>query len=94
MDSLLVVNILLLDVFLLLDCLHSNVGQSHYAVHQFVHGDGLVVGVVARVRVVTERLLGWSHLGWGRLVVAERGHLVGIVSMGVVPVDITLGWMV
>ena len=49
--------------------------------YQFVYGDGLVVGFVARVRVVTERLLGSGHLGSGHLLVVERGHLVGIVSM-------------
>ena len=94
MDGLLVLNILLLDMFLLLDCLLLYVGQAHDGVHQFVYGDGLVVGVVAGVRVVTERLLGWGHLGWGHLLVVERGNMVGIVSMGFFPFGITLGWMV
>ena len=90
----LVVNISLLDMFLLFDCLILHVGQDHDGVHQFVYEDGLVVGVVAGVRVVTGRLLGWGHLGWGHLVVVEGGNLVDMVSMGVFPFGITLGWMV
>ena len=91
-----VVNIFLLDLFLLFDCLLLHVGQDHNGVHQFVYGYGygLVVGFVVGVRVATERLLGWGHLGWGNMVIVEMGHLVGIVFMGVVPFDITLGWMV
>ena len=89
-----IANISMLDIFLLFDCLILYVGQAHDGVHQFFYGDGLVVGVVAGARVVTKRLLGWGHLGWGNLVVVERGDLVGIVSMGVVPFDIKLGWMV
>ena len=61
--------------------------------HQFFYGNGLVAGVVAGVRIVTERLLGWGNMGWGYLVVVERENLVGIFSMGVFPFGITLGWM-
>ena len=94
MDGMLVVNILLLDMFLFFYCLLLHVGQSHDGVYQFVYGGGLGVGVVAGVRFITERLLGWGNLGWGHLVVFERSHLVGIVSMRVFPFGITLGWMV
>ena len=94
MDGMLVVNLLLLDLLLLFDCLLLHVGQAHAGVHQFFYADGLVVGVVVGFRVVTERLLGWGHLGWGYLVVVERGYLVGIVSMGFFPFGITLVWMV
>ena len=90
----LVVNILLLDLFLLFDCLLLHVGQAHDGVQQLFYLDGLVVVVVAGVRVVTKRLLSWGHLRWGNLVVVERGNLIGIVSMGVFPFDITLGWIV
>ena len=61
--------------------------------HQFVYGDGMVVGVVSWVRVVTERFLGWGHLGWRNMVVVERGHLVGIVSMVFFTFGIMLVWM-
>ena len=94
MDGLLVVNISLLYLLLLLDCLLLHFSHSHDHMHQFVYEDGMVVIFVAGVMVVTERLLGWGHLGWGNLVVIERGHMVGIVSMGFFPFGITLGWMV
>ena len=96
MDGMLVVNIFLLDLFLLFDCLLLHVGQDHNGVHQFVYGYGygLVVGFVVGVRVATERLLGWGHLGWGNMLVVERGNLVGIVSMVFFQFGITLGWIV
>ena len=94
MDGLLVVNISLLYLLLLLDCLLLHFSQSHDHMHQFVYEDGMVVIFVAGVMVVTERLLGWGHLGWGNLVVVERKHMVGIVSLGVVTVAIMLGWVV
>ena len=80
-DGLVVVNIFLLVLFLLLDCFLLHVIQAHDGVHQFVYGGGMVIGVVIRVRVVTKRLLGWGHLGWGYMVVVERGNLIGIVYM-------------
>ena len=83
-DGMLVVNILLLDLFLLLHCLLLHVCQEHEGVYQFFYGDGLVVRVVTGVRVVSKRLLGWGHVGRGHLVFVERGNLVGIVSMGFV----------
>ena len=93
-NGLLVFTVSLLDLFLLLDFLLLHVGQNNDGVHQFFYVYGMVVGVVAGVRVVTKSLLGWGHLGWGNMVIVEMGHLVGIVFMGVVPFDITLGWMV
>ena len=49
---------------------------------------------VSRFKVVIERLLGWGYLVWGHLIVVERGHMVGIFSMGVVTFEITLGWII
>ena len=49
MDGMLVVNISLLDLFLLLYFLLLRIGQAHDGVSQFVYWDGLVVGVVARL---------------------------------------------
>ena len=61
--------------------------------HKFVYGYGLVVGVVVRVRVVTKRLLGSGHQGWGHLVVAGRKDLIGIVYTRVFMFLIALVWM-
>ena len=88
-----VVNIFLLDLFLLFDLLLLHIGQAHDGVHQFVYGDGMVVRVLAKVGVITKRFLGWRHLGWGHMVVVEVGHLVGIFSIGVFTFGITLGWI-
>ena len=58
MDGMLVVNILLLGMFLLFDCFLLHVGRVHDGVHQFIYGNGMVVGVLSGVRVATKRLLG------------------------------------
>ena len=53
MYGMLVVNISLLDLFLLFDFLLLHVGQAHDGMNQFVYGEGVGIGDVAGVRFVT-----------------------------------------